>query len=107
MLFTAGGFCGKMEVRFSPGQGAERKAEAMADTMIPGGVVAMMGEAVDRLMKLDSGDAALLYLYCLRHGSANGLNWPEQRLRPAFEQLRSQGLAPREAALPDPPVQIS
>ena len=76
----------------------------MADTMIPGGVVAMMSQAVDRLVKLDSGDAALLYLYCLRHGSVNGLNWSEQRLRPAFEQLRSQGLAPQEAALPDPPV---
>ena len=74
----------------------------MAELMSPGDILAMTGPAVDRLLKLDSGDAALLYLYCLRHGSANGLNWPEQRYRPALELLRSQGMAPAETALPDP-----
>ena len=78
------------------------RRKAVNETLTPGGVVAMLSQAADRLLKLDSGDAALLYLYCLRHGSANGLNWPDSRLRPAFEQLRSQGLAPAEEALPDP-----
>ena len=77
----------------------------MAQTLLPGEVLAMTGQAADRLVKLDNGDAALLYLYLLRHGSADRLNWPEPRLRAALEALRSQGLAPAEVPLADPAPQ--
>ena len=36
--------------------------------MFPGQALAMTGQAADRLLKLDSGDAALLYLHLLRRG---------------------------------------
>lgn len=65
----------------------------------------MTGQAADRLLKLDSGDAALLYLHLLRRGSTAGLSWPESRVRAALDQLRSQGLAPAEMPLPDPEPQ--
>ena len=65
----------------------------------------MTAQAADRLFKLDSGDAALLYLYLLRRGTLDGLRWPEARVQSALEQLRAQGLAPSELSLPEPPVQ--
>ena len=77
----------------------------MAKLLIPGEVLAMTGQTADRLLKLDSGDAALLYLALLRRGAPEGLNWPEPRLRAALEQLKSQGLAPEDTPLPDPPPQ--
>ena len=77
----------------------------MPQTLLPGSVLAMTGQTADRLLKLDSGDAALLYIRLLRHGSAEGTGWPEPRLRAALEQLRSQGLAPAEVPLPDPAPQ--
>ena len=40
----------------------------MAQTLLPGSVLAMTDQAADRLLRLDSGDAALLYLYLLRTG---------------------------------------
>ena len=66
----------------------------MADTFFPGQALAMTVQTADRLFKLDSGDAALLYLYLLRHGGTAGLKWPDARLREALEGLRSLGLAP-------------
>jgi DnaD/phage-associated family protein len=82
----------------------ERRSTALPQVLLPGEVLAMTGQAVDRLLKLDSGDAALLYLYLLRHGSTQGLRWPEDRLRTALDQLKSQGLAAAETSVPDPPV---
>ena len=73
----------------------------MPQTFLPGEVLAMTGQAADRLLKLDSGDAALLYLQLLRRGSLEGLKWPESRVQGALEGLRAQGLAPGE--LPAPP----
>lgn len=66
----------------------------------------MTAQAADRLLKLDSGDAALLYLHLLRRGGPAGLSWPEDRLQRALDQLRTLGLAP-DGPLPaaDPPVQ--
>jgi len=64
----------------------------------------MTVQAADRLLKLDSGDAALLYLHLLRRGCAAGLNWPEARLAPALELLKAQGLAPEALPAPEPPV---
>ena len=78
----------------------------VAETFFPGQALAMTAQAADRLLKLDSGDAALLYLRLLRRGSLDGLSWPEARLQGALEQLRAQGLAPGEAVTaPEPPVQ--
>ena len=65
----------------------------------------MTVQTADRLFKLDSGDAALLYLYLLRHGGTAGLKWTDARLRGALEGLRSLGLAPGEALpAPEPPA---
>ena len=78
----------------------------MPQTFLPGEVLAMTGQAADRLLKLDSGDAALLYLHLLRHNGVDKLKWTDARLQSALEQLRSQGLAPNELpAPPEPPVQ--
>lgn len=76
----------------------------MSQTLIPGSILAMTDQAADRLLKLDSGDAALLYIHLLRRGTPQGLKWTEDRVRAALEQLRSQGLAPSDAALPEPPA---
>ena len=75
----------------------------MSQTFFPGQVLAIAAQAADRLLKLDSGDAALLYLQLLRHGSAEGLKWTEARLQAALDQLRSQGLAPDCLPAPEPP----
>lgn len=65
----------------------------------------MTVQTADRLFKLDSGDAALLYLYLLRHGGTAGLKWPDARLQGALEGLRSLGLAPGEVLpAPEPPA---
>ena len=78
----------------------------MPQILLPGEVLAMTGQAADRLLKLDSGDAALLYLYLLRHGELTGLKWTQDRIQAALEQLRSQGLAPSgELTPPEPPAQ--
>ena len=65
----------------------------MAQLLTPGSILSMTDQAADRLLKLDSGDAALLYLYLLRRGSLEGLRWPEERKRAALKQLQEQGLA--------------
>ncbi len=76
----------------------------MSGILAPGSVLAMTGQAADRLLKLDNGDAALLYLHLLRHGGSSGLNWPESRLAPALALLKAQGLAPEELPVPEVPV---
>ena len=48
----------------------------MAQGFLPGQVLAMTAQTADRLIKLDSGDAALLYLQLLRHDGVTGLRWP-------------------------------
>ena len=60
----------------------------MASTLLPGSVVAMTDQAAQRLLKLDNGDAALLYVTLLLKGNLDGVNWPESRLRPALESAR-------------------
>ena len=64
----------------------------------------MTAQAADRLVRLDSGDAALLYLHLLGRGAPSGLGWPRDRLEAALEQLRSQGLAPAQLPAPEPPA---
>lgn len=77
----------------------------MSLTLTPGSILAMTNQAADRLLKLDSGDAALLYIHLLRRGSTQGLNWTAPRLQAALDQLKGQGLAPAETPLPDPAPQ--
>ena len=42
---------------------------AVAQLLTPGSILSMTDQAADRLLRLDSGDAALLYLHLLRRGS--------------------------------------
>ena len=74
----------------------------MPEVLLPGSVLALSGQAADRLLRLDSGDAALLYLHLLRRGSLDGLPWPSARLQTAQAALASIGLAPEPAAMPAP-----
>ena len=71
----------------------------MAQTLLPGSVLAMTDQAADRLLRLDSGDAALLYLHFLRHGDLSHLTWSQQRLDTALDQLKKLRMAPEQ-----PPV---
>ena len=74
----------------------------MPEVLLPGSVLALSGQAADRLLRLDSGDAALLYLHLLRRGALDGLPWPSARLQTAQAALASIGLAPEPAAMPAP-----
>ncbi len=73
-----------------------------ADILIPGGVVSMPGEAVERILSSGSGDAALLYLCLLRRGSSAALHWENTRLEAASGQLVKLGLASAGYAAPPP-----
>ena len=75
----------------------------MTQILEPGAILAMSEQAVDRLLKLDSGDAALLYLRLLR-GEDRATVWPAERRERAMAQLRQLGLAPREERTPPPPA---
>ena len=80
----------------------------MTQSLLPGSVLALPDQAAQRLIKLDNGDAALLYLHLLRRNGLEGLPWPVERKQAALEALQSQGLAPRElssapaAPIPEP-----
>ena len=52
----------------------------MSPALLPGSIVAMTDQAADRLLRLDNGDAALLYIHLLRHGQVNNLKWDPARL---------------------------
>lgn len=75
----------------------------MAKLLIPGEVLAITGQAADLLLRLDNGDAALLYLHLLRRGTVNDLNWPQPRLSAALSLLRGQGWPPKTCPRPIPP----
>lgn len=76
----------------------------MSADLLPGSILSLSAQAADRLIRLDSGDAALLYLYLLGHPDAQGLKWPALRLQTAMDQLVSNGLARAQSApvVPDP-----
>ena len=77
----------------------------MSLTLLPGSIVAMTDQAADRLLRLDNGDAALLYLYLLRKGNLDNHPWPQPRLDAALSALNAQGLAPKLAPRADAPEQ--
>ncbi len=76
----------------------------MSAELLPGSILSMSAQAAERLIRLDSGDAALLYVYLLGHPDPQGLKWPALRLQTAMDQLVSQGLARPQTApvVPDP-----
>ena len=77
----------------------------MSLTLLPGSIVAMTDQAADRLLRLDNGDAALLYLYLLRHNDIQNLKWPQPRLDAAIAALKGVGMAPDLAPRADIPEQ--
>lgn len=76
----------------------------MSSELLPGSILSMSAQAAERLIRLNSGDAALLYIYLLGHPDGQGLKWPALRLQTAMDQLVSQGLARPQTApvVPDP-----
>ena len=87
----------------------------MAELLLPGNIISMDSRAADRLLSAGSGDAALLYLWLLRHGgvltasSARAvLKWDGQRLEDAVHHLKALGLSdgsiPEEPAPPPAPA---
>ena len=74
----------------------------MPETLTPGSILSMSSQAADLLLKLDDGDAALLYLHLLRSGSLDGVRWTVERMDKALGLLKKQGLAPAETAPPAP-----
>ena len=77
----------------------------MSLTLLPGSIVAMTDQAADRLLRLDNGDAALLYLHLLRHGHVKDLKWDPARLDSAHGALKTVGMAPDISPVPDIPAE--
>lgn len=76
----------------------------MSPVLLPGSIVAMSDQAAARLLRLDNGDAALLYLHLLRHADVTKLKWPPARLDSALAALKSLGMAPDISPVPDIPA---
>lgn len=76
----------------------------MAKLLIPGEVLAITGQAADLLLRLDNGDAALLYLHLLRRGTVNDLNWaPAPAVRRPSPCCGGRGWPPKTCPRPIPP----
>ena len=88
--------------------------------LLPGEILSMSADAADRLLGSASGDAALLYLWLLRHGgdgagARRGLNWDGARLETAAGELTRLGLTrgpvaeegPAKAPVPDAPPEYT
>ena len=72
----------------------------MPELLLPGNIISMDARAADRLTACGNGDAALLYLWLLRHGgqldpdqARKGLKWDGQRLEEAAAALVNLGLS--------------
>ncbi|MCD7829237.1 MAG: hypothetical protein LUG58_02265, partial [Clostridiales bacterium] len=66
---------------------------------LPGDAVALSAATVDKLLRKGSGDAALLYLYLLRHNgfydpeeAGRALQWDRARLDSALLHLNEIGV---------------
>ena len=77
----------------------------MPELLLPGNIISMDARAADRLAAAGSGDAALLYLWLLRHGGTldgarvrKDLKWDGQRLEEAAALLVQLGLSDGKAA---------
>jgi len=71
----------------------------MANTYLPGDILAMTAGAAERLMRAGNGDAALLYLWLLKNNgvyqnirAAQALHWNAERCTGAFTTLVTLGL---------------
>ena len=60
---------------------------------LPDSVVSLSGTVADRLIALNDGDAALLYLHLLRRGGGAPDCWTQTRARSAMDKLVGAGLA--------------
>ena len=76
----------------------------MPELLLPGNIISMDARAADRLTACGNGDAALLYLWLLRHGgqldpakARKGLKWDGQRLEDASAALVNLGLSDGKA----------
>ena len=72
----------------------------MPELLLPGNIISMDARAAERLTACGNGDAALLYLWLLRHGgqldpaqARKGLKWDGQRLEEASAALVNLGLS--------------
>jgi len=69
----------------------------VAALLLTNQILSLPAEAADRLLSAASGDAALLYLGLLRHGTTEkarkALEWSDQRTAAAFESLVKLSLA--------------
>lgn len=80
----------------------------MARVALPDGVVSMSAATADRLLELNQGDAALLYVALLRHSgelthARRALGWAQGRLDAAYAALQSlQMVGPAPAAEAEP-----
>ena len=66
----------------------------------------MSTQACQRLLSLDSGDAALLYLHLLQNRGSPPKRWTRERYEAALQQLLAQGLA-QAGSTPAPPPEYS
>ena len=79
--------------------------------LLPNSILSLSGQAADRLLSLGDGDAALVYLYLLRHSSSPDFKWPAARLQAALDKLAAAKLiSPQQAQLapaqPEPEVPV-
>jgi DnaD/phage-associated family protein len=81
-----------------------KEVPAVSLSLLPGSIVAMTDQAADRLLRLDNGDAALLYIHLLRRGNLDSLTWPQPRLDAALSALKTVGMAPELAPRADIPA---
>ncbi len=67
--------------------------------LLPNSILSLSGRAADKLLALGDPDAALVYLYILRHNAPPALGWEGARLQAALDKLAAQKLiAPAQAA---------
>ena len=83
----------------------------MPELLLPGNIISMDARAADRLTACGNGDAALLYLWLLRHGGVldpaqarKGLKWDGQRLEEASAALVNLGLSDGKTQAEAPPI---
>lgn len=55
--------------------------------LLPNSILSLSGQAADRLLALGDGDAALVYLYILRHNRTPDFKWEPTRLQGALDKL--------------------
>lgn len=74
--------------------------------LLPNSILSLSGQTADRLLALGDGDAALVYLYLLRHNRTPGFKWEPSRLQAALDKLAAGKLiSPEQARSAPAPTQ--